>query len=153
VLVEEPFDQGQPIGRIIEKSLKLRATGGELTGAILSLQKVANKDGGYANLETGVIYRRAMYERVSHNKVKPPVKMAPSLLAHMKRWARLDQGIRWYVHYNGQPITKLNKAWRGCCRAAGLDPEEVVPHVLRHTRGTWLAQASVDDILGDAAGW
>ena len=48
--------------------------------------------------------------------------MAPRLLAHMKRWERLDQGIRYWVHYNGQPINKLNKAFRAAVAAAGLSP-------------------------------
>ena len=121
---------------------------GTRPGAILDLQKEPSTTGGYANLETGVIHRKAQGERVAHNKSKTPVKMAPSLIAHMKRWKRLDQGIRYWVHYNGQPITKLNKAFRGAVAAAGLSPK-VTPHVLRHTRGTWLAQASVPS--GEAA--
>ena len=75
---------------------------GTRPGAIRKLQKLPNTEGGWADLEDGVIYRKALNERVAHNKPKTPVKMAPRLLAHMKRWYRLDQGIRWYVHYNGR---------------------------------------------------
>lgn len=121
---------------------------GTRTGAIQSLQWVRNTTGGYVDLERGVIFRRAEGERVAHNKRKPPVKIAPSLLAHLRRWKRLDgwddgkAGIRYVVHFNGKQIQKLNKAFRSARAAAGLGPD-VVPHVLRHTRGTWLAQAGV----------
>lgn len=103
---------------------------------------------GWVDLDRGVIFRRAEGERVAHNKRKPPVKMARRLLAHMQRWKRLDgwtddtSGLRNVVHYLGKPIVKENKAFRSTIAAAGL-PSTVTPHVLRHTRGTWLAQRGV----------
>ena len=115
---------------------------GTRPGAIRKLQKIESTEGGWADLELGVIYRKATNERVAHNKPKTPVKMAPRLLAHMKRWYRIDQGLRWYVHYNGRAVKKLDKAFRSAVKAAGL-PEDISPHVLRHTRGTWLAHAGV----------
>lgn len=121
---------------------------GTRPGAIKSLQWIRNTEGGWADLERGVIFRRADGERVAHNKRKPPVKIARRLLAHMKRWKRLDGwkddavGIRPIVHYYGKPLVKENKAFRAAIAAAGL-PGDVTPHVLRHTRGTWLAQRNV----------
>lgn len=121
---------------------------GTRPGAIKSLQWIRNTDGGWADIERGVIFRRAEGERVAHNKRKPPVKMARRLLAHMRRWKSMDgwrddaAGIRHIVHYFGKPLVKENKAFRAAIAAARL-PSEVTPHVLRHTRGTWLAQASV----------
>lgn len=121
---------------------------GTRPGAIKSLQWIRNIDGGWADLDRGVIFRRADGERVAHNKRKPPVKLARRLLAHMKRWKRLDGweddavGIRYIVHYYGKPLIKENKAFRAAIAAAGL-PGAVTPHVLRHTRGTWLAQKNV----------
>jgi integrase len=67
----------------------------------------------------------------------------------MRRWKRLDgwvddkQGLRYVVNYLGKMIVKENKAFRSTIAAAGLSAE-VTPHVLRHTRGTWLAQAGVE---------
>lgn len=121
---------------------------GTRPGAIKSLQWIRNTEGGWADLDRGVIFRRAEGERVAHNKRKPPVKIARRLLAHMKRWKRIDgwddngAGIRPVVHYYGKPLVKENKAFRAAIAAAGL-PAEVTPHVLRHTRGTWLAQKNV----------
>lgn len=127
---------------------------GTRPGAIKSLQWIRSTTGGWADLDRGVIFRRAEGERVAHNKRKPPVKIARRLVAHMKRWKRLDgwseedAGIRYVVHYLGKAITKENKAFRSAIAASGL-PAAVTPHVLRHTRGTWLAQANVP--AGEAA--
>jgi integrase len=127
---------------------------GTRPGAILALQWMRNTDGGWIDLDRGVIFRRAEGERVAHNKRKPPVKIARKLMNHLRRWKRMDgwtdgsAGIRPAVHYLGAPITKPNKAFRSAIAAARL-PREVTPHVLRHTRGTWLAQAGVPS--GEAA--
>ncbi|MEO3386059.1 tyrosine-type recombinase/integrase [Mesorhizobium sp. CAU 1741] len=121
---------------------------GTRPGAIKSLQWIRNTEGGWVDIDRGIIFRRAEGERVAHNKRKPPVKIARKLLAHMKRWKRLDGwkdgavGIRPVVHYFGKPLVKENKAFRAAIAAAGL-PGAVTPHVLRHTRGTWLAQKNV----------
>jgi integrase len=47
------------------------------------------------------------------------------------------------IHWHGEPVTRINKAFRSVVAAAGLDAS-VTPHVLRHTRATWLMQAGVD---------
>lgn len=127
---------------------------GTRPGAVLGLQWIRNTDGGWADLERGVIFRRAEGERVAHNKRKTPVKIARRLAVHLARWKRVDgwkdgkPGVRHIVHYLGEQITKPNKAYRSAIAAAGLD-SAVTPHVLRHTRGTWLAQAGVPS--GEAA--
>lgn len=121
---------------------------GTRLGAILNLQWIRSTTGGWADLERGVIFRRAEGERVAHNKRKTPVKMAKRLQVHMRRWKRMDgwegdqRGLRYVVHYHGEKITKPQKAFRSARAAVGLG-DDVVPHILRHTRGTWLAQAKV----------
>lgn len=115
---------------------------GTRPGAILKLQWMRSTTGGWADMERGVIFRRAEGERVAHNKRKPPVKIARRLMAHLARWQRMDQGLRYIVHYQGAAVTKPHKAFRSARAAVGLG-EDVTPHVLRHTRGTWLAQAGV----------
>lgn len=135
-------------GRHLARLIIIGLYTGTRPGAIKSLQWIRNTQGGWADLDAGVIYRRAEGERVAHNKRKPPVKMARRLLAHMRRWKRMDGwtdgkvGLRFIVHYQGKVIGKENKAFRSAIAAAGLDGL-VTPHVLRHTRGTWLAQKGV----------
>ncbi len=138
------YHRGSHLARLILIGLYT----GTRPGAIKALQWIRNTEGGWADLDRGVIFRRAEGERVAHNKRKPPVKIARRLLAHMKRWKRLDgwsddkAGLRYIVHYYGKPLVKENKAFRAAIAAAGLSGD-VTPHVLRHTRGTWLAQRNV----------
>lgn len=126
-------------------------TGTRLT-AILNLQWIANINGGYVDLDKGVIYRKAEGERVAHNKRKTPVKIPPRLLRFLRYWqiadTKADEGgrpvsLRYVVNYAGEKITKPHKAFRTIRAAAGMG-EDVTPHVLRHTRATWLAQAGID---------
>jgi len=41
------------------------------------------------------------------------------------------------VHWKGNKITKLNKAFRNSVRDAGLG-KEFTPHCTRHTAATWM---------------
>lgn len=135
-------------GRHLARLILIGLYTGTRPGAAKSLQWIRNTQGGWADLDAGIIYRKAEGERVAHNKRKTPVKIPHRLLAHLRRWKRLDGwkdgkiGLRHIVHYQGSPFTKENKAFRAAIKAAGLDGK-VTPHVLRHTRGTWLAQKGV----------
>ena len=56
-----------------------------------------------------------------------------------------EHGITHVVHYMGEAIPKLLRAWASV--GGGKDG----PHVVRHTAATWLMQADVDAF--DAAGY
>lgn len=125
---------------------------GTRLSAILGLQWMANTNGGHVDLARGVIYRKAEGEQVAHNKRKTPVKIPPRLLRFLKYWKAADTGtdeagrevsLRYVVNYKGEKIVKPHKAFRTIRSAAGLS-SDVTPHVLRHTRATWLAQAGID---------
>lgn len=126
-------------------------TGTRLT-AVLNLQWISNTTGGHIDLDKGVIYRKAEGERVAHNKRKTPVKIPPRLLTFLRYWKSSDTTIddegrpvtlRYAVHFKGEKIVKPHKAFRTIRSVAGLS-DDVTPHVLRHTRATWLAQAGID---------
>lgn len=121
---------------------------GTRPGAILALQWAPNEEGGHVDFMRGVIHRRAKGERVAHNKRKTPVKIPRRLMTFLRLWRKADQGLRHVVHYEGERVTKINKAFRSIRAECGLG-EDVVPHILRHTRGTWLAEAGVPS--GEAA--
>jgi integrase len=44
------------------------------------------------------------------------------------------------IEWKGKPIKKINKSFRTARRLAGLG-DDVVPHTLRHTCGTWIAMS------------
>jgi len=125
---------------------------GTRLSAILGLQWIPNVTGGHVDLDRGVIYRKAEGERVAHNKRKTPVKIPPRLLRFLAYWKAADTAtdeagyevyLRYVVNYKGDKIVKPHKAFRSVRAAAGMT-DDVTPHVLRHTRATWLAQAGID---------
>lgn len=118
----------------------------------------------WADLDTAVIYRRGKHEKEHKTKRRTVVKIPARLLAHMKRWRRLDQErearvrlkepdyrLNSVMHFGGQPIDgKMRTAFETAVRNAGL-PTDVGPHWLRHTAATWLMKNGVE--LYKAAGF
>ena len=117
--------------------------------AILGLNWNPGIGGGWPDLENGVLYRKGI-GATETKKRQPPMRLPPRLLAHLARWKRLDLGRGPVVHNSeGEAIKRLEKAFRTVRSEAGLSTD-VVPHVLRHTRATWLMQHGVD--IWQAAG-
>lgn len=108
--------------------------------AILELQWMPNTTGGWVDLATGVLYRRA--EMTTEGpKPRPAIPIAPRLMAHLWRWRRIT--ARHVIEHNGLAIrSQLQSSWRGARRLAGLDAA-VTPHILRHTCASWMLQAGV----------
>jgi integrase len=102
---------------------------------------------GYVDLERGVFYRRGMGRRQTKKK-QTPVKLAPRLLAHLRRWKRLGIARNAVVEWNGAHVKSVRKGFATAARAARLN---ATPHILRHTCATWLMQRGAD--LWDAAGF
>jgi integrase len=94
------------------------------------------------NLETGIMQRK---ERgaVRTKKRSPPVRLGARILAHLKRWKRIDAGASLHViHFRGVEIDRPVRSWERVRKAAGL-PSYVVPHILRHSRATHMLRAGV----------
>lgn len=64
-------------------------------------------------------------------------------------WVRRSSDTGTVLHYNGHPIRSVKRSFGRAVKEAGL--KGVTAHTLRHTRGTWLAQAGVP--LWQIAGW
>jgi len=114
---------------------------GTRASAICSAALSPTPGKGWVDLEAGVFYRRAIGRRET-NKRQTPVRIPPRLLCPLRRWARLGISERYVVEWNGGPVKRINKGFRSARRLAGLG-EDVVPHALRHTCATWLAQRRV----------
>ncbi len=114
-------------------------------------------------MSKGVMHRRQAGEAEDKRKRTPPVRLGRRILAHLRRWARLDAAqcstmqqsaaqcskVDYVCHYDGRPIAKLRRSWPQAVKAAELTGK-VTPHCLRHTRATWLMQAGID--IWEAAG-
>jgi integrase len=127
----------QHVARFILLALYTGSRAGVLCGAVL----YRTEGKGWIDLESGVFYRRPAGRRET-KKRQPPVRLPPRLLAHLRRWKRLKIAIHAAVEWNGEPVSRINKASRSVRRAAGLG-SDVTPHCLRHTCATWLAQRGV----------
>ena len=87
------------------------------------------------DLETGIMRRRPRGEPET-KKRRPPVKVGFRLLAHLRRWHRLDKNpVGPIVHFNGKPIGRPEKSWPRVRKLAKL-PAYITPHILRHSRAT-----------------
>lgn len=83
-------------------------------------------------------------------KRRPTLPIPRRLMTFLRyAWVRRSSDIGPVVHLNGLPIKRIDKGFRAAAKRAELDG--VTPHTLRHTRGTWLAQAGVS--MWDIAGW
>jgi integrase len=117
---------------------------GSRSGVLLGLEW------SWVDLNSGTMRRRAPGKAESKTKRTPRVRLGSRILAHLRRWRRLDdQKVKRVVHYEGRPVTKLRRSWVTARKAAKLD-EAVTPHTLRHTRATWMMHDRVD--LWQAAG-
>jgi len=120
-------------------------------GALLSLRWLPSTNGGWIDIEHGLIYRSARGEAQT-KKRKPPVRIPAKLLPWLKRWKAEDERHGWthVIHWDGVGIDQMRRSFGTVRKAAGLGPD-VTPHTLRHTAITWQLQAGVDHWT--VAGW
>lgn len=102
---------------------------------------------GYIDLKEGLWYRQPSGKKRT-KKRQPPVPIPGPLLAHMRRWRK--NGQRFLIEYTGQPIERLDKAYRLLVKELQLG-DDVVIHTLRHTAITWGLQNGMTP--WDAAGF
>lgn len=87
---------------------------------------------------------RKEHGTIETKKKAPPVRMGARLMAHLRRWKRMDGPKAVYVvSFQGKKISRMDKSWPRTRKKAGL-PEYVTPHVLRHSRATTMMRAGVN---------
>lgn len=103
--------------------------------AVLNLKWSEHSEGGWVDLERGVIHFAARGEAESKKK-KGSVQMTPELLESAQEW--VADGNPWVIHFRGNPVNDIGTGFDGACARAGLT--DVCPHVLKHTAVTWAFQ-------------
>ena len=114
--------------------------------ALLNLSWTPQINGGWIDVEAGLMYRQGPGDQRT-KKRQPPIRLPRKLLAHCRRWRQ--DGSRWVVHFRGQRVHDIARAWNAARDRAGLPG--VVPHSLRHTAITWSCQRGVP--LYEVAGY
>lgn len=113
---------------------------GSRPGAICGLSWDRTTHRGWVDLDRGLIYRLAQDARET-TKRQPPIPMSPRLMAHMRRWARLDGHAGPVIRFNGKSVLQIDKAFKRAVDLCGLG--DVIPYTLRHTAASWLVQKGV----------
>lgn len=116
---------------------------GSRPGVILALQW------SQVNLRDEILSRVPSNVAQDRRKRAPKVRLGRRILSHLRRWHRIDGGKGYVCHFQGNKVAEPHTAWAKVVKAAKL--EGVTPHVLRHTRATWMAQKGV--ALFQAAGF
>ena len=136
---------------------------GTRPGVLPKVRWEMSDDSAWVDLDAGIIYRRGRRERDHRNKRRPLVKIPGRLLAHLRRWRRMDRllfsdgdaaaaGPGTVIHHGGRALAgRIRTGFEGIARDAGLDPETLTPHWMRHTCATWLMENDVP--VWEAAGY
>lgn len=128
---------------------------GSRPGAILRASWMHGPRLAWVDTANGVFHRHADGAAVT-NKRQPTVRLAPSLLGHLRRWERLDAAKTprqvFVVEFGGAPVLSVKTALARACKLAGLDAG-VTSYSLRHTCASWLVAQGVStrmiaDFLG-----
>lgn len=114
--------------------------------AILNMRWGVNSEGGWFDLDRGVMYRRGLGQRET-NKRRPPAPIPDNLVPHLHRWRRIT--VQGPVEYADRFILKERRGFKRARELGGLG-EDVTPHILKHTCATWLLQSGVStwDVAG-----
>jgi integrase len=136
---DRPSDRAtaQHVARFIIAGLHTGTRAAAICGA--ALRPTVGR--GWIDAEHGVFYRQPSGKKRT-KKRQPSIRMPPRFLAHVRRWVRLRLAMNFLIEWEGQPVKRINKAFRAAVRAAGLG-KDVTPHTLRHTAITWQAQLGV----------
>jgi integrase len=130
--------RGQPS---VARFILLGLYTGSRSGVIRSLRW------DWIDFDSGTMRRRGRRAAEAKNKRTPIVKLGRRILAHLRRWRRLDgPGAVYVCERNGKTFDRMGYTWSKVLQLAGLDHRDgkVTPHIMRHTRATWLMQAGVD---------
>lgn len=109
--------------------------------SILRMRWGVNSDGGWFDLQTGIMHRRGEGQRDT-KKRRTPAPIPGNLLPHLHRWRRLT--VNGPCEFRDQ-ITKRQKTGFERARDLAKLGPDVTPHVLKHTCITWMYQRGVPE--------
>jgi integrase len=124
--------------RHLVRAILLGVYTGSRPGAVLNASWRQGPGLSWVDTANAVFHRHADGEAQT-TKRQPTVRLSPRLLAHLRRWKRLDAAqARPQTHvvtFRGGKVASLKTALRTACRLAGIDPATM--YSLRHSCASW----------------
>ena len=131
-----PTDK-RPLRHLV-RALLIAAYTGSRPGAVLNASWRQGPGLSWVDTANGVFHRHADGEEQT-NKRQPTVRLSPRLLAHLRRWERLDAAqARPQTHvvtFRGAKVASVKTALNTACKLAGVD--HATMYSLRHTTASW----------------
>jgi integrase len=124
---------------------------GSRPGAVFNAAWDRGPGKSWVDVGRGVFHRHGEGARKT-DKRQPPVRISPRLLAHLRRWQRIDGGCGYVVTHDGQPIKSVKTALGRACKLAGLEGG-VMAYTMRHSCASWLvAQGLATRLIAEFLG-
>jgi integrase len=127
----------RPLRHLI-RALLIATYTGSRPGAVLNASWLQGPGLSWVDLDNGVFHRHADGEAQTAKR-QPTVRLSPRLLAHLRRWKRLDaaQGRpqTHVVTFRGARVASVKTALNTACKLAGVD--HATMYTLRHTTASW----------------
>jgi integrase len=124
--------------RHLARALLIATYTGSRPGAVLNASWSQGPGLSWVDLDNGVFHRHADGEEQTAKR-QPTVRLSPRLLAHLRRWKRLDaaQGRpqTHVVTFRGAKVASVKTALNTACKLAGVD--HATMYSLRHTTASW----------------
>jgi integrase len=134
----------RPQSHHVARLILLILYSGTRPGAAMRLRWLPSTEGGWIDVDSEVIHRRAQ-QAPRNRKRQPPVRIHKNLLPHLRRWRRADMalGITQVIHYEGRRVNSVYESWRSVRAAAGSERKDG-PHIMRHTAATLFMARGMD---------
>jgi len=118
--------------RHLARFILLGIYSGTRAGAIASASPIPAVGRSFVDLERGRYYRRQQGSAKT-NKRQPTVPIPLRLLAHLRRWHRIDPEAKHFVEFNGKPVSSVKTAFRALSGSQGW-VLYIAAHVAAHGR-------------------
>jgi integrase len=132
----KPTDK-RPLRHLV-RALLIGVYTGSRPGAVLNASWSQGDGLSWVDTANCVFHRHADGEAQT-TKRQPTVRLSPRLLAHLRRWERLDAALAkpptYVVTFRGAQVASVKTALHTACKLAGIDPATM--YTLRHTTASW----------------
>ena len=124
--------------RHLVRALLIGIYTGSRPGAVLNASWRQGPGLSWIDTDSGVFHRHADGEAQTAKR-QPTVRLSPRLLAHLRRWKRLDAALArpqtYVVTFCGAKVASVKTGLHTACKLAGVD--HATMYSLRHTTASW----------------